>query len=393
MRWTRRGSSDCGPPWSAVDVTHFAEPTGGVPIRGPRWAEGPRLVLQTWLGTRLLMGAVLVWLMVTEGRTPSQMLANWDVAHFLAIAADGYAERQDVAFFPGWPLLLRFFAGLGVPGLLAGVLLALACSGFAAAALYRMAGTSAAVAWLLAPVAIFTAVPYTESLFCAAAFWAWERALSRRWGQAAALAAVAAGVRVSGVFLIGALAILALSQSGPALERLRRLVWLALPSLVVGAYLWYLRGLTGSWTAWYQAQADGWSRGFTLPWVSLQQTIDAAMPGAYADHPEWSWLFRAELVSMAVGLLVTLVMLLRRRWAEAAWVGVQVAAFATSYWFISVTRAVLLWFPLWIGLGRLAEGRGRPGPAHRLVVGAVVVAALGVQTVWSWLFLTGRWAG
>ena len=29
-------------------------------------------------------------------------------------------------------------------------------------------------------------VPYTESLFCAAAFWAWERARSDRWLAAAA---------------------------------------------------------------------------------------------------------------------------------------------------------------------------------------------------------------
>ncbi|MGB2978336.1 MAG: hypothetical protein WBB78_07420, partial [Propionicimonas sp.] len=183
------------------------------------------------------------------------------------------------------------------------------------------------------------------------------------------------------------------SQAGPAAARLRRVAWLGLPTLVVAAYAWYLWSLTGSWTSWYQAQADGWSRGFTWPWVSLRQTLEATVPGAYPDHPEWAWVFRAELVSMAVGLLVTLVTLVRRRWAEAAWVGVQVAAFATSYWFISVNRAVLLWFPLWFLLGRLAEGRGRSQPARLIAIAAVVVAAMAVQVVWSWLFFTGRWAG
>ena len=79
-----------------------------------------------------------------------------------------------------------------------------------------------------------------------------------------------------------------------------------LPLVLVAAYAWYLWSLTGSWTSWYQAQADGWSRGFTWPWVSLRQTLEATVPGAYPDHPEWAWVFRAELVSMAVGLLVML---------------------------------------------------------------------------------------
>ena len=374
-------------------MAEVTAPAHQAPGRGNRWGDGPRLVVQTWVGTRALMGGVALWLVAVEGRSPAAMLANWDVAHFVAIATHGYAEPLDVAFFPGWPLLLRLVGGLGVPMLLAGVVVALAFSALAAAALYRMAGAAAAVAWLLAPTAIFTVVPYTESLFCAAAFWAWERALARRWGQGAAFAALAAGVRVSGVFLIGALAILALSQAGPAAARLRRVAWLGLPTLVVAAYAWYLWSLTGSWTSWYQAQADGWSRGFTWPWVSLRQTLEATVPGAYPDHPEWAWVFRAELVSMAVGLLVTLVTLVRRRWAEAAWVGVQVAAFATSYWFISVNRAVLLWFPLWFLLGRLAEGRGRSQPARLIAIAAVVVAAMAVQVVWSWLFFTGRWAG
>ena len=47
-------------------------------------------------------------------------------------------------------------------------------------ALYRLGGPLAAVARPFAPTAVFTVVPYTESLFCAAAFWAWERLVSDR---------------------------------------------------------------------------------------------------------------------------------------------------------------------------------------------------------------------
>lgn len=351
-----------------------------------------RLVVQAWVGTRLVMVVVAVWVMLAEHRAVGDVLGNWDVAHYLGIAENGYAEPNSIAFFPGWPLLVRLASLTGLPALWAGVLLALAASGVAAAALHRLAGAPAAIAWLLAPTAVFTLVPYTESLFCAAAFWAWERATAKQWGAAAVLAALAASVRVSGLFLIAALAVLALTQAGSSRERGRRLLWLALPVSVVAAYVGYLFSVTGRWTAWFDAQASGWARGFAWPWDSLRHTLEVLEPGAYADHPEWQWVFLAELVSMAVGLLVTAICLVQRRWAEATWVGLQVLAFATSYWFMSVNRAVLLWFPLWMLLGRLAESRRRLPTWRAVLIGLAVAGALVVQAVWSWLFFTGRWA-
>ena len=94
-------------------------------------------------------------------------------------------------------------------------MLSLAGSAVAAAALLRLGGPWAAVAWLFAPTAVFTVVPYTESLFCAAAFWAWERARADRWAAAAMLAAAACTLRVSGLFLVGALFILLITTRAP----------------------------------------------------------------------------------------------------------------------------------------------------------------------------------
>lgn len=176
--------------------------------------DGTRLVVQTWLFTRLLLVGVALWVGVTTGRSANDMLANWDVQHYFGIATNGYAAANDIAFFPGWPLVLRGLHLVGVPLLVAGVALAVVCSALAAAALYRLGGAAAAVVWLLAATTVFTIVPYTEAPFCAAAFWAWERAKAGRWGAAATLAAVACTIRVSGLFLLGALVILALTEAG-----------------------------------------------------------------------------------------------------------------------------------------------------------------------------------
>lgn len=358
-----------------------------------------RTVVQAWLASRGLIAVIALLLAVFEQRTLADMVNNWDVQHFEQLAAEGYLGKADgtlMAFFPGLPALLRLGLSLGVPIEISGVIVAAVGSALAAAALVRLGGPWAAIAWLFAPTAVFTTVPYTESVFCAAAFWAWERARADRWTAVAVLAAVACSVRVSGVFLVGALLVMIITRRGLEWpQRSRRAAWLLVPVLVVAAFAVYLYGLTGSWTAWYAAQSTGWERELTWPWDSFRNTLPAIAPGAFPDHPWWAEVFRLEVVSMALGIVVTAWCLATRRWAEATWVGVQVLAFSTSYWFFSVNRAILLWFPLWI---MLAEwGRWRPRSVglrvlHRIVVVAVSGVAVALMLWWSWLYFTGRWA-
>jgi hypothetical protein len=368
-----------------------------------------RIVIQAWLASRGLIVAAALLLAVVQHRTLTDMVSNWDVEHFARLAASGYFSEPDgtlMAFFPGWPLILSLFAQLGVPVVISGVVLSTACSAVAAAALYRLGGPWAAVAWLFAPTAVFTMVAYTESLFCAVAFWAWERARSDRWLAAVALTAVACTVRVSGLFLIGALLVMIFTSTNPTGVKLRRAALMLIPASVIMAFATYLFALTGSWTAWYHAQATGWVRELTWPWQSFLNTIPAVLPGAFANHPWWAAVFRGEMISMAVGVGVTIwciVVSLRARrspngpertmWGEASWVGVQVLAFSMSYWFFSVNRATLLWFPLWIMLGRWVAGPYRVSPAaHRLLVAAAFTVEIVLMLWWSWLFFTGHWA-
>ncbi len=354
----------------------------------------PRLVVQTWLASRGLVLLALLIVMISTGRRLSDALAGWDVQHFLAIAQVGYSDPENMAFFPALPAVMRALAAIGVPMLVTGELLALAGSAFAAWALYRLGGVLPAVFWLLAPMTVFTAVPYTEAPFAAAAFWAWERALSRRWWQASLLAALACGFRVSGVFLVGALVILAVYQRG----RLgMRLATLLLPVAVVAGYLAYLHSLTGSWMAWFNAQSQGWSRhGIHSPLESFQNTLDAAHASYWpAGQHLVAVMFAAEIMTIAVGTITTVWCLVRREWPEAAYVGVQVLVFVTSYWWMSSNRALLLWFPLFLLLGRLASRRPK-SQLGRLLWGGFI--ALGVTASclalvgWSWLFFSGHWA-
>jgi hypothetical protein len=382
------------------------------PVAAPakRIASSPgRIVIQAWLASRGMIVGVALVLAVVQGRSLTDMVSNWDVQHFSKVAASGYLGDPDgtlMAFFPGLPGIFWLFSQLGVPPTITGVVLSMACSAVAAAALYRLGGPWAAVAWLFAPTAVFTVVPYTESLFCAASFWAWERARSDRWLAAAALTAVACTLRVSGLFLIGALLVMIITDKQPAAVKLRQTAPMLIPASVIMAFATYLYAVTGSWTAWYSAQTTGWVRELTWPWQSFLNTIPAILPGAYANHPWWAAVFRGEMISMAAGVGVTVwcvVVSLRARrqpngpdrpmWGEASWVGVQLLAFSMSYWFFSVNRATLLWFPLWIMLGRWVTGPTKLSPpTHRLLVVAAFTVEIVLMLWWSWLFFTGHWA-
>jgi hypothetical protein len=387
---------------------------------GRTWsASSPgRVVVQAWLASRGLIFAVALVLAVVKQRTLADMVSNWDVQHFGNLAAGGYLAEPDgtlMAFFPGWPGILWLFDQLGVPVAISGVIISTACSAVAAAALYRLGGQWAAVAWLFAPTAVFTVVPYTESLFCALAFWAWERARADRWLAATLLTTLACTVRVSGLFLIGALLVMIMTSGNPAGIKLRGAALMLIPVSMIMAFATYLYALTGTWTAWYRAQSTGWVRELTWPWDSFLNTIPAILPGAYPNHPWWAAVFRGEMISMAVGVGVTIWCIVvsgrarkaagsvlrqaqhpygsrldRTMWGEASWVGVQVLAFSLSYWFFSVNRATLLWFPLWIMIGRWVTGGSRP--LHRVLVACAFTVEIVLMLWWSWLFFTGHWA-
>ncbi len=372
-----------------------------------RPTPGDLQVLAWWALTRLgilLVAVTAPWLFHGTGKIPGfwDSWKQWDFWHFDRIATFGYFtpgwSTPIEAFFPGFPMVLRLGALVGIPTVVGGLLVSFVAGGVAAVALARLAdrewgpgaGRYAAAMWMLAPPAIFLAAPYTEALFLALAIPAWLSARRGTWWLAAVLAAGACTVRVSGIFLVVALAVEFLT-SGRRRTWLEGL-WLALPAVPVLAYMAYLKANTGDWLRWYHAQSQEWYRGFTPPWDSFFNTWNAATGHtAFGDVSEalranFEWMFRAELVAMLLGLVVTVVLLTLRRWGEATWVGVQVAAFATSYWFFSVPRATLLWFPLWIGLGALAVRRP-------WVWRAYVALAVPLFGIWAAAYLTGRWSG
>ncbi|MDR0837458.1 MAG: hypothetical protein LBM94_04515 [Propionibacteriaceae bacterium] len=359
------------------------------------------LVGLTFIASRAMMALIGVISAVHNGDTLEVAAGHWDVGHFVRIATDGYADLTETAFFPGLPLLLRLANSLGIPMVLFGCLVSMVASWFAALALLRLYGPMAACLWLIAPPAVFTMIPYTEALFCAAAFWAWERAKADRWGWAATFAALSCTLRISGLFLWGALGLLAISQIRLKNDPdwlggfCKKVAWLLLPLAVLGGYELYLHSLTGSWTTWLDAQQSGWARSFTSPWRSLQRTLEAGHFAYWPGRPDVAIMFRIEVLAMAIGLAATLICAWQKRLGEFGWVGIHVIAFGTSTWYISASRAVLLWFPLYSLLAQLTTWTPKNPRAKLcwrcLIVLGIAISAIGM-CIWAWLFFNGKWS-
>ncbi|MFC7591336.1 hypothetical protein ACFQYP_52305 [Nonomuraea antimicrobica] len=253
----------------------------------------------------------------------------------------------------------------------------------AVVALARLAEAEGASGWiavlalLLFPMAVFLAAGYSESLFLAFAIPAWLAARQGNWASAAFLAAGASCVRITGLFLAVALVVEFVMRRDPV----RQAAWLVVPFVPLVAYSYYHYGRTGDWLAWKHAQEAGWGRDFAWPWEAWGTTWQSAM-----ESGDFAVAFRMEIVGAvaAVGVLVWLLVL--RRWSEAVYTGTQAAALMTSAYYLSIPRSLLLWFPLWVLVARLATRRTWVIALYALISAPLMIANAG-------RFLSGAWAG
>ncbi|MGH3318678.1 MAG: mannosyltransferase family protein [Streptosporangiaceae bacterium] len=364
---------------------------------GARFARTDRWALGAWLLTRVgLVFLTLASGVVLAGQSGFlERWDRWDTRLFVEIARYGYAgnpaEPPDPGlpgFFPGLPLALRAAHTIIPDWTAAGLSISFVAGAVAMVALARLgdlegtpgAGTWSAVLLMLSPWAVFLAAGYSEALFLAFALPAWLSARRGRWWAAGLLAAAASAVRVTGLFLAAGLIVRFLLRG--EWRRPANAPWLAVPFLSPALYLLYQYARTGDPLAWQHAEEAGWGRELVWPWQSFMTTWHAA----FDVHNQFTWSFRAELVAAAVGVALTVWLLVSRRFDEGVYVGGQVLALVTSAFYLSIPRAALLWWPLWLLVGRAAS--------RRWWVGAVYVAAsTPLMVVIALTFLRGAWAG
>ena len=384
-------SGEAGP------ISDPAAPVAGGLLAGARWWR-PDLGPDDWAALGLWAAAhlalfVLAWAAAwvyraTPGHAPlTGVFEHWDANILRNIAQYGYfsphSTAHDTVFFPGYPMTLAAVHLLLRNWVLAELVVSGIAGCFVVVSLSRLAGGRRAVLYLLtAPAAIFLMVGYTECLFLAFAIPAWHAAARGRWWRAALLAGLSGLVRPDAVFLIPALAVMALT--GPRGSRLANAAKACCALAGPAAYEIYLRVRTGTWEAWPRAFQAGWDLHLTPPVQALKTTWWAAF-----EHPfsaSYAFESQLELAAMAVMILVTFAFLWRRRWPEAVYCGLAAVALGTSTWFTGCPRTLLVLFPVWVALAGLDARRTWIRYVY-LSVSAPLAVVVGL------LFLSYQWAG
>ncbi len=363
-----------------------------------------------WLGQPGDLTALGIWffwhvatyvymVLAAPGRTEAPLLDRltpWDAENFITIAQYGYDGSPGmtdapklVAFFPGLPLLLRDLNWL-VPNYdLLIVLVSVVGSAVVAVFLSRLSesykegtGTWTVLAFFLSPWAVFMWAGYSEAPFLALAIPAWLFARQGRWEWAAVCAAFASSIRITGLFLALGLAVMFLVSEKGLRADWRKIFWLVVPGLPVLAYMIFLKVRVGDWMAWNAAQAQYWGRYPVEPIEVLTNTWNRSL-----EEPVLATSYREEILAALVLVVLIVWQLVRRRWAEFAYLAPQaVALLAMSSFYMSVGRASLLWWPLYIGIG-IAAAR------NKWAFMAYVAVAAPVMAINVGNFTTGAWVG
>jgi hypothetical protein len=256
-----------------------------------------------YLGIRELGLLVLSWMSYQTRFPIGEALTSWDGQWYLGIAAGGYdnvpanlgdafgrrTAETPLAFFPGYPKLINYFAAPFGGGPDARLFFAFAitivagvCCAYALARIGRaLPNGSTRIGLILvalfaaAPMSVVLTMAYSEALFCALAAWALVGVLERKWILAGLSCAAAGLVRPTAAALVLAVAVAALVAVIQRKDSWRPWVGgLLAPAGLLG-YLAWVATRTGELTGYFQLQKRGWDSRFDGGVATLRFTVDS----------------------------------------------------------------------------------------------------------------------
>jgi uncharacterized membrane protein (DUF485 family) len=265
-------------------------------LRRWRWLAIP---LAICAGTRIVQLALIAWMLPAGDTDVRGRLLSWDSGWFIRIARDGYPHGPisalgddsagSLAFFPGYPLLVRYFhevtrLDFETAALVVSWIAAAAASVVLFALGRRLYDTRVATAltvlFFAQPMSVVLSLAYSEGLFVAFVAGALLAAHHRSWLGAGLLGLAAALTRPIGAGLAVALAVAALiAVREKRADRWRAAAAAVTALLGVPAYLWWVGQRAGTWHAWFDVQTAGWGTTFDFGLGALRFVLDTLRTG------------------------------------------------------------------------------------------------------------------
>jgi hypothetical protein len=246
---------------------------------------------------------VLTWMSIRTRFPIGEALTSWDGQWYLGIAAGGYdsvpaslgdafgrrSTDTPLAFFPGYPKLINYFAAPfgGGPGdrLFFAFAITIAAGVFCSYALARIgrlvpggsrrAGLALVALFAAAPMSVVLTMTYSEALFCALAAWALVGVLERKWILGGLSCAAAGLVRPTSAALVLAVGVAALVAVIQRRDGWRPWLCLVLAPAGLLSYLGWVAAKTGSLTGYFKLQNQGWESHFDGGLATLRFVVEA----------------------------------------------------------------------------------------------------------------------
>jgi hypothetical protein len=257
----------------------------------------------TYLAVREVGVLMLSWMVGRNGSTISNALTSWDGQWYLGIAGGGYdgvpagltdafgrrTAATPLAFFPGYPALVRWVGDLpGVDLVAAALTVSLTCGVACAYGLARLGkrvsgrrevGLVLVALFAASPMAITLSMAYSEALFCALAAWSLVGVVERKWLLAGLCAAGTGLVRPTAAALVVTVAVAAIVAIAHRRDGVRPWLGLVLAPAGLLGYLGFVAHRTGSPTGWFQLQRDGWNSTFDGGQATVRFGLDVLATG------------------------------------------------------------------------------------------------------------------
>jgi hypothetical protein len=331
--------------------------------------------------------------------------ARWDTGWYIGIAAEGYrwqparAEiQQNIAFFPAYPMLMRYAAlFLGRELVWTGVLIAWVSFFWAAIYVHRFTRdrfgderARAAIAFLACyPFALFFSTAYTEALFLlcvVGACYHFERGQlikAGAWGLIAGLS------RPNGCLLSVVLALVAVRPLWPLNREVLSSVWrpvavriavASLPGIGMLLYSAYIYRLTGSPLQW-AAQNAAWGRvysGFDTLFADQTPLFDS---NALYSFAAYRTIDAMQFAAVAFAFVAVWPVFRRIGLAYAVMILINIIPPLLMGGLLSMGRVTSVLFPTFVWLGAAVPER------HRT---PVVASFALLQALCAALFFTWR---
>jgi len=378
----------------------------------PRWLWLPLLVfVVTRLGV-LIVAYLAVPLLLdapspppyhlrgTENILLDVLASRWDTGFYISIVEEGYKFQgvplPSVAFFPLLPLLMAAITPLVGDAAVAGIVVSNLALLSTAVFFYRLVAENwlqkvadRAVWYLLIfPMAFYGSAIYTESLFLLVTIAAYYFARRGQWRYSVPFAVAATLCRLVGIIIVPMLLLEWWRQWRVKDGRKRPSLWaLLVPAsapLGLASYMAYLWYIFDDPLAFAHASA-AWGRVPQSPFVtvaSLLQRPSAGWLNAFITgqiHFD-NWI---DFTFVTVFLILGIVLLVKRRYAEAVFVLLGVLIPFSSGLLMSQRRYMWVLFPAFTLLAEWA--------VHPWVDKLVTAVSLPLLALFTALYANGYW--